>query len=37
MKGKEEEYKYVIDIFSQIPSPRGAQNILTILNGMKLL
>ncbi len=37
MKGKKEECKYVIDIFSQIPSPRDAQNILTMLNEMELL
>jgi len=34
---EKEECKYAIDIFIQIPSPRDAQNILTMLNEMELL
>jgi len=36
-RGEKEKCEYVIDVFSQIPSPRDAQNILAMLNDMKLL
>nr|QNO44232.1 hypothetical protein JAFNDAPN_00015 [Methanosarcinales archaeon ANME-2c ERB4]QNO46526.1 hypothetical protein HKKCGBCL_00002 [Methanosarcinales archaeon ANME-2c ERB4] len=35
--GEKEKCEYVIDVFSQVSSPRGAQDILAMLNGIKLL
>lgn len=34
---EKEKCEHVIDVFSQIPSPRDAQNILAMLNAMELL